>query len=130
TNNSPRHSVLPLSSSGRIMPLVISKVLPMSPVHLLPMSPVYTLPRDGGDVRGESLDSLVAANRCVQRSDEIFIAESSRAALRRKSRSQRAYSDFFVECEPRRNLSLTKGTRRHWRLMVKHFWLDLDSTLY
>src|SRR5262249_7962078 len=42
TNNSPRHSVLPLSSSGRIMPLVISKVLPMSPVHLLPMSPVYT----------------------------------------------------------------------------------------
>src|SRR5262249_27653777 len=53
TNNSPRHSVLPLSSSGRIMPLVISKVLPMSPVHLLPMSPVYTLPLSkGGDTVG------------------------------------------------------------------------------
>src|SRR5262245_28600155 len=58
TNNSPRHSVLPLSSSGRIMPLVISKVLPMSPVHLLPMSPVYTPLCQGGIFLRASLSSL------------------------------------------------------------------------
>src|SRR5918996_1288925 len=48
TNNAPRHAVLPLASSGRIMPVVMEKVLPMSPVHLLPMFPVYTKGDQGG----------------------------------------------------------------------------------
>src|SRR5262245_20831054 len=60
----------------------------------------------------------------VQRS----AAESNRTALRKKSSSQQAYSDFSSNAD-RRNSGSAKGARRRRGLMVKDFGLYCNDAL-
>ena len=59
------------------------------------LSPLSALPRDGGDVRGGSLDSLVAANRAA-----FNVVLQSQVEQPYDENLVRAYLDFFVECGP------------------------------